>query len=440
MNIIIAGAGQVGFNLAKTLSRDNDVIVIDQNQQALAAIAETLDILPINGDIKNPLIYENILEKEIDFFLAVTNSDEANLISIIVAQDRLEVKKSILRLKNRYFGNSSLKRKFGIDSAVFAIDITSKTISNLLKYPKANNVKQFEYTDKELISIKVTKINGPVEVFPKGYEIVGIERNREFIIPAKNRIIEPGDLIYLFGDKIEIHHFCKEYASDYTSDNQNIVIFSADEMGIAIAKELLKEEKDIKIVDNDINKCKIANERLEGKVTILNSKYSTIHLYDDEGLKHADIAIAATKNDEYNIIKCLEAKERGIKKVIAINNDLEYYSLMHSLGIVVVRGPKIATVNAILENINSDDAVIKKIFCGGKGQIYMRKVYENSSLIGIHVKVLKYRDNLLTFVIRDGQIIHCDDAMICEEGDVIAVFCNEENEEEAKNWIYNLGQ
>ncbi len=438
MNIIIAGAGRVGYNLAKTLSRNHDVVVIDNNRSALNSISESIDVLPVYGDIKDPSIYSKLLDGEVDFFVAVTNSDEANLISLVIAKDILNVKNSLIRLKNKLLATDSLKEKFGIDEPIFPLELTSQTIKNLLKYPKANNVKRFKFTDKELISIKVAKISGPVEIFPKGYEVVGVERDKKFFIPAEDKTIYPGDLIYLFGDKIAIHHFCKEYAQDYPSDNENIAVFGADDMGIEIAKMLLEQDKSVKIIEKDIQKCKIAEELLGGRATILNSKYSTSHLYEEEGLKHADIVIAASKNDEYNIIECLEAKDNGVKKVISINSDLEHYSLMHSLGLVVVRGPKIGVVNAILERINSSDVAIKRIFCGGRGIVYMRKIYPESKLIGLHIKVLKFRDNLLTYLIRNGEIIHCEDSIVCEEGDVIALFCDEESEDEAKRWLESV--
>lgn len=97
-------------------------------------------------------------------------------------------------------------------------------------------------------------------------------------------------------------------------------------------KSSARYRKKVKIIEKDLHLCEVADEVLQGKVSVINSKYSSNDLFEDENLSNADIFIAASNNDEFNIIKCLEAKEKGINKVVAINNDLEYYQLMHSIG------------------------------------------------------------------------------------------------------------
>jgi trk system potassium uptake protein TrkA len=312
MNIIIAGAGQVGYELAKILSAYHNVVVIDRDSLTLSSLNDSIDILPVHGDVEDPATYEKILDREHDLFIAVTNSDEANLISTIIASDTIESKTNIIRLKNHFFSKSSLMEKFDIDEAIFPIELTSKNVVNLLKYPKANNVKKFKYTDKMLISLKVNNIEGATEIMPKGYVVVGIERGKEFFIPSKSEPIYPNDLIYLFGDEIAIHHFCEQFVKEEAKEPKNIVIFGADDLGVSIAKELIEEGKELKLIDKDLETCKIANEKLGGDAVVLNSKYGTSAIYEHEGLEHADVAIATSDDDEYNIIKCLEAKERGI--------------------------------------------------------------------------------------------------------------------------------
>jgi len=167
--------------------------------------------------------------------------------------------------------------------------------------------------------------------------------------------------------------------------------------------------------------CELADEELEGKATVVNSKYSSTDIFEEEGFSEADIFIAATKNDEFNIIKCLEAKEYGIPKVVAINNELQYYNLMHSLGIVVVRGPKISAYNTIMEEISSTGVVIQKSFCGAKGIVFMRRIFHNSKLINKKIKPLEIED-VLVFYIRDGLLHRFDEKIILQEYDLIVSF------------------
>ena len=437
MNIIIAGAGRVGYDLAKTLSPYHNIVVIDKNDLALNSIQESLDVLPIFGNVEEPSTYQKLLDKEFDLFIAVTNSDEANLISVIIAKDIINVKKTIIRLKNHFFAKSSLMDKFEINEAIFPIELTANSILNLLDYPKANNVKSFRYTDKKLISVRLDNLEGPVEIISEKFFIVGVERGKEFFIPKKGESLYPNDLIYLFGDDISIIKFCQTY-SNKNYNNENIAIFGADDLGVFIANVLIKENKNIKLIDKNLKVCKEANEKLSGKAMVLNCKYSTVKLYEEEGLKHADIVIAATNNDEYNIIKCLEAKEQGIKKVIAINHNLEHYELMHSLGIAVIRGPKVNAFNAILERIHSSSIVAERNYCGGKGSIYLYKVLDNSSIIGKEVKLLKRRENIVIYLIRDGNILECKESIKCQINDVIVAFCTADEAYTVEKWIHNL--
>jgi len=438
MNIIIAGAGHVGYELAKTLSVYNNVVVIDKDSLTLSSLNDTIDILPIHGDVEDPSTYQKLIDREIDLFIAVTDRDEANLISTIIASDVIEAKTNIIRLRNHFFARSSLMKKFNIDEALFPIELTAKKVVKLLKYPKAENVKKFKYTDKVLISLRVTNIDGPTEIISKGYVVVGIERDKKFFIPDLKEPVHPNDLIYLFGNEIAIHHFCQAYVKEESNSAQNIVIFGADELGVNIAQDLVQEGKDVKLIDNDLKICKKANEQLSGEAIVLNSKYGLSSLYEHEGLEHADVAIATTKNDEFNIIKCLEAKDRGIKKVISINNDLEYYPLMHSLDIVVVRGPKISTYNAILEKIHSSKIVTQIYYCGGRGRIYMHKIVSDSELIGEKIKVIKQKENLVIYLVRDDEITVCEKSILCQENDLIVAFCTQENEEAVKKWMQSF--
>jgi len=120
MEIIIAGAGKVGYHLAKTLSIYHNITIIDKNSEAISKIQDDLDVLAIHGNIENPQVYFNC-SKKIDYFIAVTNMDETNIISALIIDDIIEVEKKIIRLKNSFFLKSSIFEKLNIYKSVFAI-------------------------------------------------------------------------------------------------------------------------------------------------------------------------------------------------------------------------------------------------------------------------------------------------------------------------------
>jgi len=439
MNIIIAGAGKVGFNLAKTLSIGHNVIIIDKNKEALSKIQESLDILPYYGNIQNPNTYKEFLQTDIDLFIAVTNKDEANIISCMIVDEIFKEAKKFIRLQNTFYKDFDFTTKLNIMELIFPLESSSKGIEALLNYPKINNIKDFKYTDYKLISIfskKEFTLEEVDELLDKRYEfLVGIEREKKFIIKDFQQI-RKNDLLYLLVKEQNIKNICSIFDDTELLEINNCVVFGADELGISISKVLLENKKEVKVIEKDIDLCKKAEEKLSGKAEIINSKYQDEQLFLDENLNKADIFISTYKNDEYNIIKCIEAKEFGIKKVVAINNETEYYNLMHTLGIVAVRGPKISTYHSIMERINSSKIIIEKFFCGGKGVIFLRKIFENSKLIEKTIKPPKLRSK--TFMIREGEILPIDDQVVIQSDDIVVAISDIDELEKIKLWIYEL--
>jgi len=438
MNIIIAGAGKVGFNLAKTLCIGHNVTIIDKNSEALYRIQESLDILPLRGDVEDPKTYESFADKTIDLFIAVTNIDSVNILATVMAELVLTIDRKFVRLQHKLEHIEAIKQKLVINELIFPLQLASKAIASLLNYPKANNIKLFKYTKHKLISVMVSSRFVPQIVEAENFKVVGIERKKVFFIPKEDDVeIFPNDLVYFFGAEEDIRKVCHKLELETNDDIQKCVVFGGEELGIAISKELLDVGRSVKLVEKDLVNCEKADEALGGKASIINSKYSSHDLFEEEGLDSADIFIAATNSDEYNIIKCLEAKESGIKKVLAINNEMEYYNLMHTLGIIVVRGPKMSAYNTIMEEISSTGVVIQKSFCGAKAVIFMRKVFVNSKLIGKKMKSIHPKESMLFFM-RNEIMMPLSSSIVLEENDLVIAFCTTKESTKVKQWIYGL--
>jgi trk system potassium uptake protein TrkA len=426
MNIIIAGAGKVGFNLARTLSPVHSVTVIDRNAEALHRLQESLDILPVHGDIEDPQTYRKLIDHEADLFIAVTDLDEANLISTLIVDDSIDVKRKIIRLRNQFFSRSSIREKLGVDETVFPLELSSRTVATLLEYPRANNVKRFPYTERKLISIRIAARVSSEEIEAEGVYVVGIERAKSFFIPQEPVTIEEGDLVYLFGEEEKIRHHCARLEGETPWRIQRCVVFGASDLGIAIGRTLLENGMEVKLLDEDPGACRRADEALEGEALAINCKYGMEEIFEEEGLERADMLIAATKNDEYNIIKCLEAREHGVHKVVAINNEIEYYKLMHSLGIVVVRGPKMAAYHRIIETIHSTSLLLERKYCGGAGTAFLRRVTGGGVLAGKGLKPLRREGVRLILLREDQPVVPLEPEERLEEGDLVGVCATSE--------------
>ncbi len=438
MNIIIAGAGKVGFNLAKTLSIGHNVTIIDKNPDALYRIQESLDILPLKGDLEESKTYDYFKETPIDLFIAVTNEDNVNLISTMIADSVLHIERTFVRLQKHFKDVFIIKEKLGVDEIIFPLRLASKGVASLLHYPKANNIKLFKYTKHKLVSVRASQDFAPTQIERDNLLIVGIEREKEFFVPQTDEMIEPDDLVYLFGLEEEARAVCNLLERSVTVEEiKRCVIFGGGELAISIAKALLEMGCEIKLIEKEIEACERADIELGGKATVINAKYNSHDIFEEENLSAADMFIAASGNDEFNIIKCLEAKEQGIGKIVAINNDMEYYNLMHSLGIVVVRGPKISAYNKILEEISSTGVVVQKWFCGSKATVFMRKIFPGSKLINKYIKPIKIEGTRLCYI-RDEQLYLFNDKTVLFENDVIVVFAVAEKSAKIKQWIYGL--
>ncbi len=437
MDIIIAGAGAVGFRLAKTLCTKHNVVVLDKNEDALNRLQESIDILAIGGNIEDPKTYQMLVGKEYDLFIAVTDVDETNIISTLIADETIKVKDKIIRLRNDFFASSSIGEKLGITASVFPFSKAAMSVEALLHFPKANNVKNFDEFSQKLISVRVKQAVSAEEISNKSIKIVGIERDKSFFFPNSFENIEQNDLLYLFGNESNIKELCFVINSQMPVEINNIVVFGADTLGVEIAKYLSLQNINLKLIEKDLDKCKKASEVLQENVAVINSKYGDYQLFKEEGLKNADMMIASTKNDEENIIKCLEAKEFGIKKVVAINNDMEHYYLMHKLGIIAVRGPKTNAYYSILEKINSSSLIAQRRYCGGRAILLSRKILNDSILLETTIQPYDGKD-FYSCIIKGDKIQDFDEPKSVESKDVIVIFGFCENEEEMKKWITSL--
>jgi len=441
MDIMIAGAGTVGYSLAQTLSYKHNVVVIDKEINKLNKLEEDIDILVLHGDVENPKTYESLDFEKVDLFIAVTDSDEANLLSTLIVEDVLKIERKIIRLKNEGFLKSHVLNKLSIDYAVFPDITTANKIKALFTFPKANNVKMFHQTKYKLISIRVqyetAQRYSVEELCSEAVSIVGIEREKSFFVPQQSEVIHQKDLVYLFGKIKAIEAIASKLDEKMPTSIRKIVIFGANTLAQKIAKVLLDKPLEIKMIEKNFAYCRKASEFLQGKVEIINSAYEDQRLFEEEGLKNADMIIAAGQNDETNIIKCIEAKEYGIEKVVAINNDKAYYHLMHKMGIIVVRGSKAGAHYAILEKISSSLIVTQRHFCGGEAILFMRKIYPHSELIGKLLKPLK-KENVRFLLLREEKMYKVSEREQIKQGDILVIFGALNKKEEIQQWIYRL--
>jgi len=427
MNILIAGAGKVGYNVAKALSNKHNVVIIDKNEKALDMLKESLDVLAICADVRDVRAYMG-LEEKYDFFIAVTNNDEINLISTIVVNDILEVENKIVRLTNTSYISTNFQQ-LNINRLIFPYKLSATAVAKLIEFPKANNIKEFPFNDFILVSLNVqnAEISSIKEINSDKIVVIGVQRGEEFLFLNDEDTLQEDDLVYIFGDKEEIKEVINKLDTLSPENIQNVLIYGANPLAIEIAKILVAYNLNVKILEKDEKEAIKASEILGEEVMVINSSYEDEEMLINEGLNYSDIAIAASLKDESNIIKSLQAKKLGIKKIITINNNLNYYSLMHSLKLSTIRGPKIAAYYEILEEIDSRLLIYERFFLGAKGKIFIKQIFQEK-------KVSPPKENSKTLIIRGDKILVLKEKTTLQPNDVILEFNFSGN----RKWIETL--
>jgi len=441
MNIVIAGAGKVGYFLAKELMEDNEVTLIDSNEIAIRDLEDTLDVLTISGNVEDPNLYKNI-PANVDLFIAVTNSDEVNLLSALIIDNIVDVKEKIVRLRNSFFINDNIKTKLNIKYMVTPTNKVANRFKYLVDYPHISNIKIFKQTEALLLSIRAYEQFEPISVLnfiqQYNYKIIvaGIERDGNFFVPTKTEMLTPNDIIYFLAFPEMINSIREEVCNKVVKQPiKNCIIYGANQLGIEIAKVLLQKGLKIKLIDKILENCKHANNILQNNIEVIKNNYnldSVLDTFSDD----IDLFIATTDDDEFNITKCIEAKQKNIKKVIGLYNNTQYAILMRKIGIEVIRGEKISAYFSILEDIYSTKNVSQKAYCNGAGVMGIRKIDITSSLIDakLYIDNKLYKKGIF-YIIRDNKFISFEHIQNLHIDDVVVTFSKKYDAKLINTWL-----
>ena len=426
MNILIAGGGKVGYNLAKILYKKHNITIIEKDENKINFINESIDVLCVSGDLRDVLTYQS-LEKEYDYFIAVTNEDEINLISAAIIENFSNIKNKLLRIQNTSYSLTDIAEKLHIENMIYSNTIPVLNIEKLIKLPQANNVKDLAFTDMLLISVN-SEIETESELLESDtVKIIATVDENENINFCNKCKINKNELVYLMGTYEDLKEILKTLAPNQPQKIENVLIFGADSLGIELANVLNSLNLKITIIEADTDLAYKASKKLDEEIIIINASFDDENLFISENLQKNDISIATTKSDETNILKSLIAKKYGIKKPICINNNPYYHSIMHSLHLPIVRGPKMATVYKILENIESENIIFERFFVGFKARVFIRKIFINK-------KIKPPKECAKILILRNNKLIEIKEEFEVKEGDILFYFNTSGN----KSWIENL--
>ncbi|MDD2503876.1 MAG: Trk system potassium transporter TrkA [Clostridia bacterium] len=359
MKIIIIGGGKVGYNLAENLSReDNDITIIDKNADALKKADEYLDVMCIKGNGLSTRVLTEAGVKEADLLIAVTNSDEMNMVCCLTSK-KLGVDHTIARIRDPEYAEelSQLKEDLSLDMVINPEQAVAAEISRLLEFPPAMDVEMFSKGRVEMVEMMVTRemsiVNMNLKDIAKRFSseilIGGVFRNDDVIVPKGNTIIQEKDTIYIVGRPSEVFHFCTKIGI-HVQKIKNAMIMGGGRIAYYLAKYLDDMGIKIKIIEIDRKRCMELTELLNN-VLVINGDGSEENVLLSENLSEMGAFVSVTGRDEDNLMAALLAKLYGVKKVVAKINRTSYSGVIKNLGLDNVVSPKLITANYILRYV-----------------------------------------------------------------------------------------
>ncbi len=436
MKIIIAGAGEVGFHLAKLLSYESqDITLLDPDKESLSYADTHLDIRTIKGDATSIAILQDARVESVDLVIAVTSSETTN-ITVCVLAKQLGANRTIARISNTEFiENKELAgfSKFGIDELISPESLAASEIELLLSQSGFSD--SYEFEDGALTMVGTTLSKGApfigksvieaANIFPELHFMpIAIQRiGTQFtLIPRGDTVFKEGDQVYFMtiaGGVEEIYKLTGKVKEEI----KNVMILGGGKIGYKTTRDLGASKLNVKLIERNKAKATDLADVLP-KALIINGDGRNVELLEEENITEMDAFISVTGDSETNIMSCLVAKSKGVKKTIALVENMDYFQLSQSIGIDTLINKKLLAANNIFRYIRKGEVVAMTKLNNMNAELLEFIVRHSSEAEGKRIVDLDFpRSATIGGVVRNGQgYIALGDFKIIE-GDRVVVCC-----------------
>jgi len=423
MNIIICGAGRVGFTIAKLLVEQNhSITVIDQSSEDIQKINESLDVKAIVGKATYPSVLEKANAAEADMIIAVTKNDEINMLICQIAYTVFNVPKKIARIRSQDYLNPKFSKVYNKENLPIDVIISpeieiAKSIQRKLEAPGAldnvpfaeNKIRLLEISINKSCPLKNIKLNELTKKFPKlEANILGVIRKEKFIILKKNDVLEENDKAYVIINSAQMQLTLSAFGHNEKISNK-ILIIGGGNIGFNLAKNIEQsfESARIKIIEKDKDRAEYIANELNNSI-IINGNGLDEDVLSEANLEEMETVLALTNDDEVNLmISVLVEKFSKNKRTMALINKPNYSLLQSSLKIDDLIDPRMNTVSSILKHVHKGTIETAYSILNGEYEVIEAEIIETSELIN---KELKNSD--LPDEIRIGAIARGNDIII----------------------------
>jgi trk system potassium uptake protein TrkA len=416
MHIIILGAGESGFHLARMLSNENhDISVVDFDVSRVEKIRNLLDVQAFVGHGTNLSVLKDAGIHHADMLVAVTSTDEVNILACMIAK-KLGVGITVCRVRtDEYIDEDSLfpLKTLGVDLAVNPENETAKEILQLIWYPQVLDMLEFEGGKVVMVAVKLDAdspvlgktLRSMAKMFPRLiYRIVAINRNGATMVPTGNDILQTGDSIYVMMLKESLPGLFP-IVGKKEAEVKNIMVLGGGKIGRAVAVGLEKDRKfRVKLIESDREKSRWVAENLKNTMVVYGDG-TDIDLMASEGILDMDVYVAVTDDDENNIVSSLVARHLKVPRTITLIGKSDYLPVIKAIGLDLAVNKKFVLANTVMKFLRRGRIVTMAALKGVEGDMIEFQVTANSKVVGKFLKDIKFPDgSLVAAISHDDQL------------------------------------
>ncbi len=451
MKIIILGAGQVGRTAAYHLSREeaNDVTVIDVNEDTLRDLQDRLDIRTVSGNASSPRVLEAAGITNTDILVALTNSDEVNMMACHIAWTLYRTPKKIARIRSADY--TERERLFGengvaVDVWISPEQLVTEYVARLIRYPGALQVLDFADGRVRLVGVRARQGSPLVgqalrtlrEHIPNiDARVAAIYRAGKSVKPEGTTVIEDGDEVFFLAARRDIRAVMREMRRE-EAPARRVVIAGGGNIGFRLASEL-EDKNQVKLIERDHKRARRVSEQPKN-TTVLHGDAADEDLLLEENIDSADVFAALTNSEEANILSAMLAKRLGAHKVMALINKPAYAELIESGSIDIAIAPQTVTISSLLAHVRHGDVVRVHSLRRGAAEALEVVVHgdaDNSKVIGRRIEEIALPEGTtLGAVVRGEDVIIAHHDITVQPDDHLILFLTDRRHLEAVEKLF----
>jgi len=416
MKIIIAGAGEVGFHLAKLLSYESqEITLVDNDKESLAYADTHLDIKVIRGDATSIAVLKDARVESSDLFIAVTSSETTNITACVLAK-QLGSKKTIARISNTEFIHHKDEvgfTEFGIDELISPESLAASEIELSLKQSSFNDSYEFEKGALTMVGLTLSSsasfvgktVKEAAKIFPKIHFVpIAIQRfgTQYTIIPRGDTQFKRGDVVVFITSEGGAEELCR-LTGKANREIKNVMILGGSKIGYKTARDLSQKGFNVKLLEADRERAFDIADDLPN-VLVIHSDGKKVDVLEEENIGDMDAFIAVAANSETNIMSCLVAKSKGVKKTVALVENMDYFELSHTVGIETLINKKLLAANTIFRYIRKGEVVAMTKLSNMNAELLEFEVTPGSAICDKYIKHVDFpRSAIIGGVVRNGK-------------------------------------